>query len=266
MLPSLLPLLLLGYFAGTVGSAIGIGGGLIITPVLTLVLGVPIHQAIGTSLLCAIATSIGAASRYVEEELADVRLGLLLEFGTVIGAISGAFIAGLLKREILAALFSILLLYAGINILRKLINSLIPGKGDRKIADNNIPTYEVKRIPAGVGVSFFSGNVSGLLGVGGGVVNVPIMYLLMGVPFKIATATSIFMMGVTASASAVVYYARGDVVWWITAPVAIGIFIGARTGSMVLRRIPTRWLMCLFIFVTLYLSASMFYQVLKGGF
>ncbi len=262
----ILLLLLLGYFAGTLGSAIGIGGGLIITPVLTLFLDVPIHQAIGTSLLCAIATSIGAASRYVQEGLADVRLGLTLEFGTTVGAISGAFFAGLLSREILAALFSILLVGAVVSILRKMRSSSSLEISDHQIRTGEIPQYQIKRIPAGVGLSFVSGNVSGLLGVGGGVVNIPLMYVVMRVPFKIAGATSIFMMGVTAAASAFIYYGRGDVAWWITAPVAVGIFAGTRTGTLILRRVPSRWLMSAFALVALYFAARMIFRVLEGGF
>ena len=262
-MPVHLPLLLLlGFVAGTVGSAIGIGGGLILIPVLTLFFEVPIRQAIGTSMVCVIATSCGAGSRYLRQGLADVRLGLVLELGTTMGAVTGAFLAGLLSRQVLGVLFALLLIYASTSILRK--GRAVSPDNDQEIASGQIPSYAVRRIPPGLGISFASGNVSGLLGVGGGVVNVPLMYLLMGVPFKIASATSIFMMGVTTAASAFIYYGRGDVLWWITGPVAVGIFVGAKAGTVILRRVPSRWLRVAFSVVALYFAGLMLYRVWRG--
>ncbi len=262
-MPVHLPLLLLlGFVAGTVGSAIGIGGGLILVPVLTLLFDIPIRQAIGTSMVCVIATSCGAGSRYVRQGLADVRLGLVLELGTTVGAVTGAFLAGLLNRQVLGVLFALLLTYAATSILRK--GRAVPADNDQEIASGQIPSYAVRRIPTGLGISFASGNVSGLLGVGGGVLNVPLMYLGMGVPFKIASATSNFMMGVTVAASAFIYYGRGEVPWWVAGPVAVGIFIGAKAGTVILRRVSSRWLRVTFSVVALYFAGLMLYRVLRG--
>ena len=252
-------LLCIGMIAGAVGSLTGIGGGLIITPVLTLGFGVPIHQAIATSLCCVIATSSGAAASYIEQRLTDIRLGMTLELATTVGAISGSLVAGLLSREALAVLFALLLTYAGATMVR------------RSLAAEGAPSgpaehYQVKRLPLGLCGSGAAGVISGMLGVGGGVIKVPLMYLVMGVPFKVATATSNFMIGVTAAASAFIYYARGDVRPLITAPTAVGVFLGAGLGARLMRRAPTRWLILLFSFIAFYFAAIMVWKSLQGGF
>lgn len=252
-------LLVLGALAGGIGSMLGIGGGLVITPVLTLGLGVPIHQAIAASLCCVIATSSGAAARYVEQRLSDIRLGMTLELATTLGAISGSVIAGLLSREALAVLFAALLIYAGSTMVRRTF---------RKDAQEPSETaaYTVKRLPAGLAGSAGAGIISGMLGVGGGVVKVPVMYLVMGVPFKVATATSNFMIGVTAAASAFIYYARGDVQAVITAPTAVGVFLGSSLGAHLMRRTPSRWLIIAFSVIVFYFAALMVWKAWHGGF
>jgi uncharacterized membrane protein YfcA len=252
-------LALLGMFAGAVGALTGIGGGLIITPVLTLLFGVPIHQAIGTSLCCVIATSSGAAASYVEHRLANIRLGMTLELATTIGAVSGALAAGVLAREALAILFAVLLAYAGGTMVRQ---SLRAGTAD----PDGLPPYAIRRLPVGLFGSAGAGIVSGLLGVGGGPIKVPLMYLVMGVPFKVATATSNFMIGVTATASAFIYYARGDVRLLTTAPTAIGVFVGASLGTHLMRRAPSRWLVLLFSLVMFYFAGMMILKSAHGGF
>ncbi len=261
-------LLCLGFCSGTVGSAIGIGGGLIIVPVLNLLFDIPIHHAIGASMVCVIATSNGAASSYVRQGLSDIRLGLVLELGAAVGAVTGALLAGWASREMLGGLFAVLLIYAGVGIFRRsgsFHSENNHTQCDQQIAAGRIPSYVPQRIPLGLGVSFASGNVSGLLGVGGGVVNVPLMYLWMGVPFKIATSTSNFMMGVMAAAGAFIYYGRGEVLWWIAGPVATGIFFGARLGTHLLRRVPTKWLQILFSLLALYFAGLMIHRVLMQG-
>src|SRR5574337_1298302 len=249
----------LGLFAGAVGSLTGIGGGLIVTPVLTLLFGVPIHQAIGASLCCVIATSSGAAANYVEHHLSNIRLGMTLELATTIGAVGGALVAGVLPRQALAILFAALLTYAGGTMARR--------SAKTEVAEpDGLQPYTIRRLPLGLLGSAVAGIVSGLLGVGGGPIKVPVMYLVMGIPFKVATATSNFMIGVTAAASAFIYYSRGDVRLLITAPTAIGVFVGANLGTHIMRRTPSRWLVLLFSFIMFYFAAMMIWKSLQGGF
>lgn len=250
---------MLGLLAGAVGALTGIGGGLIIIPVFTLVFGVPIHQAIGTSLCCVIATSSGAAASYIEHHLSNIRLGMTLELATTLGAVGGALGAARLPREALGVLFAALLIYAGGAMVRRSL------KAERAEPDVVAP-YTIKHLPIGLLGSGAAGIVSGLLGVGGGPIKVPIMYLVMGVPFKVATATSNFMIGVTAAASAFIYYARGDVRLLITAPTAIGVFVGASLATHLMRRTPSRWLMLLFSFIMFYFAGMMIGKALHGGF
>lgn len=255
----LVELLLLGVVAGGVGALTGIGGGLIITPVLTLAFGVPIHQAIGTSLCAVIATSSGAAASYVERHLSDIRLGMTLELATTAGAVGGSLIAGGLSREALAVLFAVILTYAGGTMVRRSFKA----QGEEP---SEAQPYTVKRLPLGMLGSGAAGIVSGLLGVGGGPIKVPLMYLVMGVPFKVASATSNFMIGVTAAASAFIYYARGDVRPLLTAPTVIGVFWGAGLGARLMRHASSRWLILLFSCIMFYFAAMMVMKSLRGGF
>jgi hypothetical protein len=252
-------LVVLGFVAGTVGALLGIGGGLIVTPVLTLLFGVPIRQALGTSLCCVIATSSGAAANYVEGRLSNIRLGMTLELATTMGAVSGALLAAKLPREALAILFAGMLTYAGSTMVRRSFGAGVPEpSGDA--------AYTIRRLPLGLLGSGAAGIVSGLLGVGGGVIKVPIMYLVMGVPFKVATATSNFMIGVTAAASAFIYYSRGDIRLLIVAPTAVGVYLGASLGTHVMRRAPSRWLILLFSLIVFYFALMMIWKSLHGGF
>lgn len=252
-------LLVMGVLAGGIGSMLGIGGGLVITPVLTLGLGVPIHQAIATSLCAVIATSTGAAARYVEHRLADIRLGMTLELATTSGAVVGSIAAGFLSRETLSILFSCLLVYAGATMVRRAFHASSSDDGDSR-------PYTVRRWPLGLAGSAGAGTISGMLGVGGGVVKVPLMYLFMGIPFKTATATSNFMIGVTAAASAFVYYARGDVNVAITAPAVVGVFAGSFIGSHLMSRTPSRFLIIAFSVIVFYFAALMIWKASQGGF
>lgn len=252
-------LLALGVFAGGVGALTGIGGGIIITPILTLFYGVPIHQAIGTSLCCVIATSSGAAASYVEHRLSDIRLGMTLELATTVGAVTGAFVAAVLSREALAVLFALLLVYAGGTMVRRSL------KAEMRDPDE-LERYQVRRLPLGLLGSGVAGMISGLLGIGGGPIKVPLMYLIMGIPFKVASATSNFMIGVTAAASAFIYYSRGDVRLLITAATAVGVFVGASLGTQVMRRTPSRYLTFLFSFILFCLAVMLIGRALHGGF
>lgn len=249
----------LGLFAGALGALLGIGGGLIIIPFLTLYFHIPIHQAIGTSLCCVIATSSGAAASYVEHHLSDVRLGMTLELATTIGAVSGSLIAVILSREALSILFALLLSYAGASMVRK-------SRHPEEVEPNGMGPYKVQRLPWGLAGSGGAGLISGLLGVGGGPIKVPVMYLILRVPFKVATATSNFMIGVTAAASAFIYYSRGDVPLLIAAPTAVGVFLGADLGTRIMRRASNRWLILLFSFVMFYFASTMIWRAVHGGF
>lgn len=255
----LLELSVLGFFAGGLGALLGIGGGLIIIPILTLYFGVPIHQAIGTSLVCVIATSSGAAARYVEHHLADIRLGMTLELATTIAAIGGSVVAAALKRETLAMLFAALLIYAGAAMLRK-------NRGTQSDDDARVGHYTVKHLPFGMLASGGAGMVSGLLGVGGGPIKVPVMFLFLGVPFKVATATSNFMIGVTAAASAFIYFSRGDIPLMIAAATAVGVFFGAGVGTHIMRKTPSHRLIVLFSIVMFYFAGMMVWKAIHGGF
>jgi uncharacterized membrane protein YfcA len=252
-----------GLIAGLFGSVLGLGGGVLIIPMLTLVFGIPMKEAVGTSLICVIATSCGAASLYVKKHIANIRLGMTLELATTIGAITGGLVAGIIKPEILAILFSFLLLYIALTKTRKRAVG-DPAKGGEERQGGNFSVqrdYQITNLPLGMGASFFAGNISGLLGVGGGVIKVPTMYLLMGVPLKIAAATSNFMIGVTATAGAFVYYARGEVNLFVSGSTMIGVFFGALIGSRILHLIKTEYLKKAFIIILLYLSVEM---LLKG--
>jgi len=244
-----------GALAGLLGSILGLGGGILIIPMLTLVFGVPMREAIGASLVCVIATSSGAASLYVRRRLCDVRLGMTLELATTLGAVAGGVIAGLLNAQTLSILFSALLLYTAWTMLRKrdrIDNPADFGDGDT--------SYRTSRLPLGMGASFFAGNVSGLLGVGGGIVKVPVMYMIMKVPLKTALATSNFMIGVTASAGAFVYFSRGEVHPLVAGSTMLGAFLGATLGSRLLPKIRAEYLKKAFIFILIYLSLEMLFK------
>lgn len=252
-----LALAVIGLLAGTFGALVGLGGGVIIVPVLILLFDMPMQTAVGTSLICVIATSSAAAAVYVQRELADIRLGMVLELATVLGAISGALVVAWVSQASLQIIFAAFLLYASVLLARRPAPAEEPGGA--------VPPYQVRRYPLGMGVSYVAGTVSGMLGIGGGPIKVPLMYLGMGVPLKVATATSNFMIGVTAAASAFLYYSRGHVVPALTAPLVVGVFTGALLGSWLLRRVPARRVQWLLILVLLYLGYRMLSDALGGG-
>ncbi|HKZ52707.1 MAG TPA: sulfite exporter TauE/SafE family protein [Candidatus Acidoferrales bacterium] len=248
--PVVLLLVALGVLAGTFGALVGLGGGVIIVPVLSLLLDLPIKTAVGISLVCVIATSSGAAAVYVQRRWTDLRLGMVLELATALGAITGALVVTLLPDSFLKGMFGAFLLYAAVALLRQ-------RQGEMVEVTAEPPDYQVRNHPLGLGVSYVAGSVSGMLGIGGGPIKVPLMHLFMGVPLKVAAATSNFMMGVTAAASAFLYYNRGDVIVAVAAPLAVGVFAGALLGSHLTRRIHSRWIRWLLTLVLFYLAALM---------
>jgi uncharacterized protein len=267
---------LASILAGLIGSVLGLGGGIIVVPTLTLLLGVNIRFAIAASIVSVIATSIGAAAAYVREHLTNLRLAMVLELATTAGALCGAYMAGLVPAAWLQRIFGILLVYAAIMML---IRTARPGRGpappdplaDRLRLHNGFydpwqklqVNYSVCRTWLGLVVSGLAGAVSGLLGVGGGLLKVPVMTLGMRVPIKAATATSNFMIGVTAAASAGVYFLRGDIDPFIAAPVVLGITIGAYTGSRLLGRLRSSWVRLAFVVILLIVSFQMLTR--QGG-
>lgn len=272
------PLVALGIFlaaivAGLAGALFGIGGGIIIIPALTIAFGVPIHEAIGASLIGVIASSTGAASRYLNEGLVNIRLGMLMEPFTAAGSIVGALIAIYLDQDILAAAFALMLIYSAYYMIRKpegaapVQGGVCSGLSGRYIDGKTLQEvcYEVRHLRRGFGASFLAGNLSGLLGIGGGLVKVPAMTLWMGVPMRAATATSNFMIGVTALAGAAVFYVNGLISPVLAATVAVGVFAGATLGTEVSRRITVATIRRYFAALLLIVSVLMFLRAAGFG-
>jgi uncharacterized membrane protein YfcA len=257
-------LVVLGLFAGLVGALSGTGGGIILTPMLALYFGLPIQQAIGTSLVAVITTSAASSSVHLQRHTADIRLGMTLELATALGAAVTAYLVGYINRTALELLFATFLLFGAITILRKggktedAQDEFVPAPSNAEVV---LPPYEPKRYPLGMGASLVAGGLSGLLGIGGGPVKVPVMYLFMGVPLIVATATSNLMMGVTATASAFVYFRRGDILPTIAAPLVVGVFVGSLTGARLAPRVHHKWVALLLVTIMLYLSVHMFVHI-----
>jgi uncharacterized protein len=248
-----------GMTAGVFGSLLGLGGGVLIVPLLTLVFGLDLREAVGVSLVSVIMTSSVAAGVYLERHVAGRRLGMRLELFTAIGALVGGSIAFLIDERFLALLFAGLLLYVALSMLRSRSGgddeTLEPGLGEPR-------TYEVRNYPLGVVGATGAGVVSALLGVGGGIVKVPLMHLGMGVPLRVSTATSNLMVGITAAASPVSYVIHVQVDPYVAGPTAIGVFLGASIGSRVAHRIDLRILRWLFVAVLLYTAVQMLLKVI----
>lgn len=259
-------LVLLGFFAGLLGALTGIGGGVLLSPLLALHFGIPIRQAIGTSLVAVITTSAASSSIHLQRHTTDIRLGMTLELATSLGAAVTAYLVGYFNRNVLEGLFAGFLLYSSVTIL------LRRGKikdHDELLANSNgetfIPPYEPRRYPLGLGASLIAGGLSGLLGIGGGPIKVPVMFIFMDVPLMVATATSNFMIGVTAAASAIVYYRRGDILVEIAAPLAVGVFLGSLLGARMAPRVQTKYVVYLLVAIMLYLAVHLTVHLLTGG-
>ncbi|MDT3699069.1 MAG: sulfite exporter TauE/SafE family protein [Thermincola sp.] len=261
-------LLVTGFLAGIVGALLGLGGGVIIIPVLTILFKLPIQTAIGVSLAGVIATSTGAAMVYIREGKADIRLGMLLELATTVGAVTGAVAAGYVGSKALYLLFSALMFYTTYSMLRKNTQERVqPSRIQEEIAvgsagvtkghNFNHSAAKIKNIPGGLFFSGLAGIISGLLGIGGGVLKIPVMYLLMGIPLKTAAATSNFMVGVTACASAFVYFTRGHIDVLVAVPMALGVFAGAAAGTMIHAQVPARILKQIFIIIFIFVAVEM---------
>jgi uncharacterized protein len=258
-------LLILGFLAGLLGALTGIGGGVLLTPILALHFGIPIRQAIGTSLVAVITTSAASSSVHLQRHTTDIRLGMTLELATALGAAVMAYLVGYFNRNALEGLFAGFLLYSSITILTKGSKGEPVGDESTHTANEiSIPPYEPKRYPLGLAASLVAGALSGLLGIGGGPIKVPVMYIFMKVPLMVATATSNFMIGVTAAASAIVYYRRGDILVQVAAPLAVGVFVGSLLGARMAPRINTKVVVYLLVGLMFYLAGHLIFHLVRG--
>lgn len=260
--------------AGFLGALTGLGGGIVITPLLTLAFGIDIRYAIGASLVSVIATSSGAAAAYVKEGFSNIRVGMFLEIATTVGALVGAALATRISTAALAIIFGVVLLYSAYLSGRSPRARPGGGQPDRLATllklDGSYPTpagsepYRVHAVPAGFGLMFVAGTLSGLLGIGSGAVKVIAMDQAMRMPFKVSTTTSNFMIGVTAAASAGIYLSRGFIDPGLAMPVMLGVLGGAWLGARVLVRARTRVLRLVFGVVIAVLAFEMIYHGLSG--
>jgi len=263
------------FAAGMLGALTGLGGGLIIVPLLTLGFGVDLRYAIGASLVSVIATSSGAAAAYVREGYTNVRVGMLLEIGTTVGAVIGAYIAGFVPTNAIAIIFALVLLFTAYRSIRPHPSASVALPPDplagRLRLDSTYPTpegpkaYQVHNVPAGVTLMTIAGALSGLLGIGSGVIKVLAMDQTMRLPFKVSTTTSNFMIGVTAAASAGVYLHRGYIAPGIVLPVMLGVLAGAMLGARTLTKTNTGLLRNLFTGVVVVLALEMLYKGIRGS-
>jgi uncharacterized membrane protein YfcA len=258
-------------FAGLLGALTGLGGGVVIVPFLTLALGVDLRYAIGASLISVIATSSGTAAAYVREGYSNIRIGMFLEVATTLGALAGAFIALRAPTHLIAIVFGLVLLYSAYQSVRpqaEAKENVCPDSlAQRLRLDGSFPAptggwqhYRVSHVPGGFSLMFGAGVLSGLLGIGSGAVKVLAMDRVMGLPFKVSTTTSNFMIGVTAAASAGVYLSRGYFAPGLVMPVLLGVLAGSWLGARLLMRAPVRVLRMIFGVVIFALAVEMLYN------
>ncbi|MCD2256828.1 sulfite exporter TauE/SafE family protein [Lactobacillus sp. CC-MHH1034] len=276
MLNQVLILLAAGLVAGILGAILGLGGGIILTPFLTLALGLNIKYAIGASIIAVIATSSGATIAYLKDEMLNLRVAMFLEIATSVGAIVGALLTGIAPTSFLFVLFGALLVFSGYNMIRKLrskSDGTVNAEDDKwakklnldgqyydKVVQREV-SYHVKNVPGGFTMMFGAGLASGLLGIGSGAFKVIAMDTIMKMPLKPSSATSNLMMGVTAAASATVYFFNGSIRPEIAAPLALGILTGATIGSRLMQHLRAKVIRIIFIPIILYMGIQM---VLRG--
>ncbi len=295
-----------GAAAGVFGSLLGLGGGILIVPMLTLGFGLPLREAVAVSLVSVIVTSSASAAVYLQRHVANLRLGMTLELFSAIGALVGGLVAFMIAERVLAGLFAALITWVAISMARRKDPPKAPvaagapatatetatpnathaadGGAQAVFAAEPVdpelvhlidvapapaiaaqsfaaalsgPGYRVHRLPAGMLGSVFAGLNSALLGVGGGIIKVPVMHLVMGVPLRTSTATSNMMMGITATASAVIYLLRDEIDPFVAGPICLGVFIGASAGSRLAHRVDVRILRWLFVVVLGYTAIQM---------
>jgi uncharacterized protein len=260
--------------AGLLGSLTGLGGGVVLVPLLTIFFKVDLRYAIGASLVSVIATSSGAAAAYVKEGFSNIRIGMFLEIATTLGALLGAYLTAKVSSSAIAIIFGSVLLYSAYISRRTRSRSETEDPPDplaTKLRMNgDFPTttgirhYNVYRVPAGFGLMFGAGTLSGLLGIGSGAVKVLAMDQAMKIPFKVSTTTSNFMIGVTAAASAGVYLSRGYIDPGLAMPVMLGVLVGSLIGTRILVKAETKWLRLVFSVVIVLLALQMIYKGIAG--
>jgi uncharacterized membrane protein YfcA len=260
--------------AGAIGALMGIGGGLIIIPILTLGFGITMQEAIGASLVGVIATSTGAATKYVKQGLTNIRLALFLEMSTTAGSIAGALVAVYTNQVVLLLLFSLLMVYAGYSMLRRTELLFTPEDmaAEAQMVDLSCRyvdprsscevEYGVRGLKKGLAYSSVAGMLSGLLGVGGGLVKVPVMNVCMCVPLKAAMATSNFMIGVTALTGAIIFYGHGFLNAYLCAAVALGVFAGAYIGTLLMAKYSSEQIRTAFALLLFVVAFSMVLKAL----
>lgn len=268
-------LLVLSYCAGILGAITGLGGGAILIPALVLLFHINIYCAMGASLISVLATSSGATSIYLRHGLTNLRLGILLEVGAVSGALLGAFLVKLIPASLIATLLGFVLLISAYFVLKRPedneaqlvahpwaqalnLNGKYPVPGGSK-------AYQVQRVPLALLILSFAGLLSGLLGIGAGVLKVLAMDQTMRLPYRVSTTTSNFMIGITAAASVGIYFARGYIIPSLVFPILLGVLLGSYTGSQILARLHIRVLRAIFSFIICLLGIELIYKGLIGG-
>jgi uncharacterized protein len=265
--------LLTSVLAGLLGALTGLGGGVVIVPALALLFHVDLRYAIGASLVSVIATSSGAAASYVREGFSNVRIGMFLEVATTLGAVGGAYLTARISTHAIGIIFGITLLYSAWSSFRhkrdempyrqNVLAERLKLSGDYP-TENGRQTYIAENVPAGFGIMFVAGILSGLLGIGSGAVKVLAMDRAMKLPFKVSTTTSNFMIGVTAAASAGIYLGRGYIAPGLAAPVMLGVLAGSLAGARMLVRVRVPILRVVFAIVILALGVEMIYSGATG--
>jgi uncharacterized membrane protein YfcA len=262
--------------AGFLGSLTGLGGGVVLVPLLTIFFHVDLRYAIGASLVSVIATSSGSAAAYVKEGFSNIRIGMFLEIATTLGALFGAYLTAKVSGNAIAIIFGTVLMYSAYVSRRTRTRTDVeqpPDPQATKLKMNGsfpdtsgVRQYNVYHVPTGFGVMWVAGALSGLLGIGSGALKVVAMDQAMKIPFKVSTTTSNFMIGVTAAASAGVYLSRGYIDPSLAMPVMIGVLIGSLMGTRVLVKTQTKRLRLVFSVVIVLLGVEMMFKGLTGGF
>ncbi len=264
-------------FAGLVGSLVGLGGGVFVVPLLTLAFGLPFHDAVGASIVSVIATSSGAAAAYVRARITSLRVGMFLEIATTLGAVSGAFLITIAPTGLLFIIFGLVLVASALPLVGRLGEELPQHVTNDRWAErlhlaSSYPdvklgrevAYNVTNVPLGFGIMYVAGIISGLLGIGSGTFKVLAMDTAMHLPLKVSTTTSNFMIGVTAAASAFIYFARGNINPLVAAPVALGVLTGAMLGARTLPRLSNRSIRAVFLPVLLLVALTMLVRGVAG--
>ncbi len=262
-----------GAAAGGLGALLGIGGGVFLVPLLNLALGLPLRTAAAISLATVIATSSSVSAARRAEQLINIRLGMVLEVATVAGSLLGGLTAHLFSETMLQRLFAIVTVVAALAVLARLnrrnvmrdsnVEPGLLGGQFEEAESGGVVVYRVKRLPVGLLASFVAGNVSSLLGIGGGVLKVPALNAWCGIPVRAAAATSAFMIGVTATGGAIIYLGRGDLPPLAAAPAVLGVQVGSVLGVRIAHRLPARWLKILLVVVLLSVALVMFLRSIR---